>query len=328
MEAKISVVMSVHNGELYLQESIESILGQTFRDFEFIIINDASTDRSRQVIESYNDSRIRLINNEENLGLTRNLNKGIDLATGKYVARMDADDIAMPQRFAHQFAFLESHPDYGLCSTWARTFGAYDIPLNFPTRDEKLKCCLLFQNPIVHPTVMFRTNVVRDVRYDESLRVAQDFDLWHRIAQHTRIACLPEYLLMYRVHNSSTSATKSEAQEKVRNDIFKSYLNQLGIEPTEKEMGIHNSMSQVKSKKEELDINYLPDMYLWMQRIIRQNRQRKVFDQDALKDVLCFRWLLSCYFTQSYKLLMQAPFYWPLKSLYPASKLLWEKRKK
>lgn len=320
--------MPVHNGEAFLLEAVESILGQSFGDFELILIDDASDDRTPDLIKKLDDPRIRVFTNAQNKGLTRNLNWAAEKAEGRYIARMDADDIAHPERLARQFAFMEKHTDHGLCGTWAKTFGTYEIPVNFPTRHEELKCCLLFQNPIVHPTVMFRTEILRKIRYDESLRVAQDYELWQRIARHTKIANLPQYLLHYRVHDTSTSTTRQAQQEEVRNKVISNYLHALGIEPTPKEWEIHHTIARVKADKDKLDINYLPDMYLWMQRILRQNRQRKIFDRLTLEQIFCFRWLLTCYFTGNYRMLIKAPFYWSYRAFWPAARLLWSKKKK
>ena len=328
MEKIVSVIMPVHNGEAYLREAIGSILNQTFRDFELILIDDASDDHTPEIIKEYADTRIRILTNAGNQGLTRNLNRAVDIAEGRYIARMDADDIALPERLARQVAFMEKHPDHGLCGTWAKTFGAYEEPVNFPTRHEELKCCLLFQNPVVHPSVMFRAAIIKKIRYDETLRVAQDYELWQRIARHTKIANLPEYLLRYRVHETSTSSTRQAQQEEVRNKVIYNYLHALGIEPTPKELEIHNTIARVKTDKDRLDLNYLPHMYLWMNKLLRHNRPRKIFDQSTLEQIFCFRWLLTCHFTKNYRMLVKAPFYWPFRSFWPAARLLWSKKKK
>ncbi|HOK51408.1 MAG TPA: glycosyltransferase, partial [Bacteroidales bacterium] len=192
----VSVVMPVYNASSFIEESINSILQQTFSDFEFIIINDASTDNSRNIISSYTDSRIRIIDNEQNLGVTRSLNKGIKLARGKYIARMDADDIALSNRFEKQVAFLESNPDYGLVGAYMQLLPSGAV-VRVPTTDEELKATMLFHNPFVHPAMMIRKSILvqHQLTYDESLSAAQDEDLWFRIAQYCKIANIPEVLL-------------------------------------------------------------------------------------------------------------------------------------
>jgi glycosyltransferase involved in cell wall biosynthesis len=143
---RISVVMSVYNGEKYLRQAIESILQQTYTDFEFIIIDDGSTDSSREIIQSYDDKRIRLVINEQNIGLTKSLNKGIRLAKGEFIARMDADDISLPQRFEKQVAYLDSHPEVGVLGTYANIIDHRGKIINniiFPTEHETILWTML-----------------------------------------------------------------------------------------------------------------------------------------------------------------------------------------
>ena len=129
---QISVVMPAYNAEKYITEAIDSILFQTFKDFEFIIINDASTDSTKDIIESYKDPRIKLVNNEQNKGVAKSLNIGISVACGKYIARMDADDIALPERFQKQFDFMEQHPNIDVCGSWAKKTGNENEIINNP----------------------------------------------------------------------------------------------------------------------------------------------------------------------------------------------------
>lgn len=216
----VSVVMPVYNASSFIEESISSILQQTFSDFEFIIINDGSTDNSRNIISSYTDSRIRIIDNEQNLGVIRSLNKGIELARGKYIARMDADDIALSNRFEKQVAFLESNPDYGLVGGYMQLHPSGTV-VRVPTSDEELKATMLFHNPFVHPAVMIRKSILirHQLTYDESLFAAEDEGLWFRIAQYCKIANLPEVLVKYRVHDQQVSTVRKTQQQNTSRQI-------------------------------------------------------------------------------------------------------------
>jgi hypothetical protein len=216
LQPQINVVMSVYNGEKYLREAVDSILAQTFRDFEFIIIDDGSTDGTPAILESYDDSRIGLVHNQENIGLTRSLNKGLALAQGKYVARMDADDVAMPHRFEKQVAFLEKYPGIGILGsscqmidTNGREQGLYQVP----TSDLQIRWTSLLANPFWHPTVMMRRDVLiqNGLSYDEAFRTTQDYDLWMRMLKYTRGANLGEPLIRYRLYQGITS-THRETQ--------------------------------------------------------------------------------------------------------------------
>ena len=209
---KVTVLMAVYNGESYLQEAINSILAQTFHDFEFLIINDGSTDRSRQLILSYDDPRIRLIDNPRNLGLTRSLNHGLELAKGQFVARQDADDISEPKRLAEQVAFLETHTEVALLGTWYKKIDSQGTLI----RNRRLPCdytdirwSLLFFCPFVHSSVMLRKAVVleRVGFYNEALVYAQDYELWARVARCMPVANLDQYLVSYRITATSMTAT-------------------------------------------------------------------------------------------------------------------------
>lgn len=202
------------NGEKYLRSAVDSILSQTYSDFEFIIIDDGSSDNSSQIIKDYDDPRIRLVRNDSNIGLTRTLNKGLKLAQGEFVARMDCDDVSVPDRLAKQVAFMDSAPDIGACGTWAleidetgKVFGKRQTPIG-----EKLDNFYWRSTPLIHPAAMFRFTQSDGPWYDEKTSVAQDYELWLRIRTTHRLGNLPEYLLLYRVHEKSITAANVETQ--------------------------------------------------------------------------------------------------------------------
>lgn len=190
--------MSVYNGEKYLDEAIESILKQTYKDFEFIIINDGSTDRSLEIIKKYKnqDNRIVLIS-RENKGLISSLNEGIEKSNGKYVARMDADDISLPERFETQIEFMETNKD--VCGTNIQLFNDDKIfkVWNYPEKDYEIK----FMTAFAHPTVIMRKEIFKSLKYDDC-KDAEDYKLWCDIAIHNyKIGNLNKVLLKYRYHN-------------------------------------------------------------------------------------------------------------------------------
>jgi glycosyltransferase involved in cell wall biosynthesis len=198
----ISVAMPVYNGERYLCEAIDSILNQTFSDFELIIIDDGSTDNSLQVLQAYQklDPRIHLIA-RENRNLATTLNDIIDLANGKWIARMDQDDIALPQRFERQLDWLEQ-TGADICGSWVKLFGTRDQRiLKHPQRDDAIKMEMLFSTPFAHPTVMMRTQLVKKLRYDKVWEKCEDYDLWERAARAGwKMSNVQEVLLLYRQH--------------------------------------------------------------------------------------------------------------------------------
>lgn len=199
----VSVLLPVYNCERYLADAIESILTQSFSDFEFIIIDDGSTDRSSEVIASFGDQRIKVFQHE-NRGLAATLNRGIGLATGKYIARQDQDDLSYPERLAHQVAFMEAHPNCALLGTWAQIMEIDRVVNRFhrhPVDDAELRYLMLFNNPFVHSSVMLRRSALDQVggyTTDPDRQPPEDFELWSRLARVGGIANLGEVLLAYR----------------------------------------------------------------------------------------------------------------------------------
>lgn len=208
----VSVVLPVYNGSEYLSEAITSILGQTYPNFELIIIDDGSTDDSAAIISSFRDGRIRFLQ-QENRGIVATLNRGIELAGGRYIARQDADDMSLPERFSRQVSFLESHPEYGMVGTWAeiwqgRAPGQHSH--RWAPDDLALKFDLLFDNPFVHSSMMVRKSALHEVGLYSMRGRAQypeDYELWSRIARRFKVANIPEVLHIYREVPRSLSRT-------------------------------------------------------------------------------------------------------------------------
>lgn len=219
-EVPLTVLMTVRNGEPYVEEAVGSILTQTYDDFKFLILDNASTDRTRETIRDFQDSRIELMALEQNLGQTGALNHGLALVDTPYVARMDADDIALPSRLERQMQFLIGHPKVALLGTWfegidpeGRVIGRHSPPAE---HTEILKA-MLFENPFAHASTVFnRQAALACGGYDPSFWCAQDYALWWRIALAHRVANLPEFLVQVRSHGGQASHTfKREAPEEL-----------------------------------------------------------------------------------------------------------------
>ncbi len=213
----VSVVMSVFDGEAWLAESVESILAQTERDLELVVVDDGSTDGSGEILAELarRDPRIRLFRNEANQGQAAALNRGLEASGGRYVARMDADDVAEPERLAAQIAWLERRPEVGLLGTAVRRIDDEGRPgalRRRPASDLEIRWACLLESPFMHPTVMLRRAVLEEygLRYDERLRTAQDYDLWVRLLRRTRAANLPEPLVRYRRPARRSSARRRD----------------------------------------------------------------------------------------------------------------------
>jgi glycosyltransferase involved in cell wall biosynthesis len=209
----LTVVMPVYNSGPYLAKAIESILNQTYRSFELLILDDCSTDGSRRVIEQYDDPRIRLVVNEENIGQTRTLNRGLKLADSELIVRMDHDDISHPERLQRQVEFLKENVDVavvGTCIRWIDASGKVLGKKRMPDDALVLRFAQLFRCPLAHGTVAFRRSIILDELggYDESIPFSQDWELWARVLIRHKIVNIPEYLADVRVHEASTTTTK------------------------------------------------------------------------------------------------------------------------
>jgi glycosyltransferase involved in cell wall biosynthesis len=215
----VTVLMSVYNGERYLREAIESILNQTFADFEFLIVNDGSTDASQSIIAAYDDPRIRLVNNPTNIGLAKSLNRGMRLAKGMFVARQDADDISEPERLERQTKFLQDNPQIALVGSWYREIeanGRLRDQVRLPADQTELQWALLFYCPFVHSGVMLRKTLFwQEIGlYNEAFLYAEDHELWLRTSRHHLLTNYPAYLVRYRLNPHSMSETYGELTNK------------------------------------------------------------------------------------------------------------------
>jgi glycosyltransferase involved in cell wall biosynthesis len=223
----ISIILPVYNAAAYIEKTITSLLNQTFTDFELLIIDDGSTDNTIAVIKKFTDDRIKLIVNDKNLGLIKTLNKATALSKGRYIARMDADDIALPERLLLQKEFLDTHPDVSVVAGWINFIdeagnetGVWDLDRRTNTTST-IEKSLLRENCIAHPTVMIRTVVLQKFLYNEKQLHIEDYDLWLRlIASGHNIAKVQQLVLQYRVHTASITMSKLRK----RNFFFK-HLN-------------------------------------------------------------------------------------------------------
>lgn len=251
----ISVVMPVYNTEAYVGEAIESVLNQTFTDFELIIVDDGSTDRSLEIINSFakKDSRIRIFVNESNLGVSKAITRGFKLARGKYIARMDADDICLPHRFEKQIGFMQENPGVGLLGTWGKVI---DVDGNFvanwkmPTQTEFIKWVLLWESPLIHPSVLASRNYLLE-GLPFQFNHGQDYELWDRMAQFVNIENLPEIHLIRRSQPNSIGQTQPQSQRTTKMKISQRAVNRL-IAPQKMPLSVFEFMEHPTNESEKL----------------------------------------------------------------------------
>lgn len=303
---KVSVLMPVFNAEKYLAEAIDSIISQTWEDWELVIINDGSTDSSLSIIESYTDKRIRLINNELNLGLIKTLNKGIELCKGEYVARMDADDVAHPERLQKQVNFLDQNRNHILCGTNADIInnkGEIVGKIMNPTSNTLLQISLLFTNPFIHPSMMIRKSAFKESLFDEKALHVEDFELWTRLATKGKIANLEQALLKYRWHDTNVSIKHANIQERAKNEIIKRQLLKLDIKATEEELSLHRLTFQLYNfgtKKVDRHLNTSTEVSNWFAKLKQQNNFHKIYPQTTFDSFLWSRWIVLCLHQKKY----------------------------
>jgi len=286
----ISVIMPVFNAEKYIKESIESVLIQSYTDFEFIIIDDGSNDNSLNIIKEFKDSRIRLVTNTKNSGIVFSLNKALTFANGEFIARIDADDICLVDRFQVQVDFLRNNKDVGLCSGHFTTIdsnGKILKSFKVPISNEDCLMSFVFGNPIVHPAAMFKKSLALKVGgYRAGTEPAEDYDFWQRLSYQTKLENLNTILIEYRVHENNYSRTKKDLYTEKFTSIFKNdkRLSDLII-PRYMPLHIRCLMG---TWMEKTSLKELREFISWKKSLIRKNKELKYFDTNSFNRYVNF----------------------------------------
>jgi len=280
----ISVLMPVHDGEPFVREAIDSVLAQTFTDFELIVVDDASADGTAAVLRTFTDARVTVVRHDRQRGIAGSLNRGLDLAAGRFIARADADDVNAPHRFARQLAFLAAHPEVALCGTWIRMFsGGWRRDRRMETDPERMRCALLMHNVLSHPTAMWRRDVFErhGLRYDGSLRTAEDYDLWCRASHRVTLGNVAEILMGYRVHDAQIGRVARAERLAEGERIRGAQLRRLGAALTPAELALHHALSMGEAGAVDL-----PLARSWMGKIVDANDRARLYDGRVLRRLL------------------------------------------
>ena len=282
----VSAISSVFNCENYINEMIDSVLAQTLQDWELILIDDASTDHTWELISKYTDPRIVKIRNEQNVGLTRNLNKALSLAKGKYIVRIDGDDIAYPPRFEKQVQYMEQNPSVVLAGCCMKVFGNIETVARIILGSDAAKVGLLFNAAIPHPTFISRKEVYEkyDIRYNEDLRYAQDYNLEYLLSKHGKIANSPDVLMKYREHDGQVSIKKREEQKRCANVTRKGILSDLGITLQEESFSSWENFCLLNYH--QLRDDEIKELQELCKKIIEGNKLYKIFPEAKLEAIL------------------------------------------
>ncbi len=223
----VTVLVAAFNAENYISETIQSVLSQTFKNFELLIVDDGSTDSTHVRILEFSDDRIHVLRNKKNEGLISSLNRGILHSKAKYIARLDADDIAFPTRLEKQVAFMEANLEVGLCGTFAEVFGAETGIMKVPTEHDEISAELCILNRFIHPSVIMRRSVLSQHRLLYRLPFAEDYDLWCRMSLVTQVRNIPEVLVRYRKHEEQVTNRSFLKVQEATDKVIISHLNTL-----------------------------------------------------------------------------------------------------
>lgn len=294
---KISIIMPVYNGEKYLKEAIDSILNQKFKDFELIIINDCSKDNTLKIINSYNDERIILVNNDKNLGIAQTLNKGIEISKGKYIARMDADDICYPHRLETQINFMENNLDIGMCGSAVEVFTDKSSDIHkCPLNHNEIKVLQIFNSAFCHPAIMIKKEILEqnNLRYNDFYEGMEDYELWIRMSKVTKLANIDDILLKYRSHSGQVTKSVTNEQFEKMMLIREKTLTELSSDFTKEDAELLLLYSTNEIFKYEDKIYKVFDLF---KKIIKYNKERNIYNHKTLKYVISYNvyWSLLKY---------------------------------
>jgi glycosyltransferase involved in cell wall biosynthesis len=291
--------MPVFNGENYLRDSIESIIHQTFTDWEFIIINEyGSNATTNAILQEYaeKDTRIVVIQNEQRLGISASLNVGINQAKGEYIARMDGDDISLPERIEKQVSFMDENTDIGLCGVKVSEFGTKEIGWSLETDKDQLASDILFYSPCVHPTVMFRKDVLDkyDLRYNEHFPASEDYELFSRLSNICKVANLDEVLFKYRIIKTNTTFKVNDKGIPLYSQVIATHLEKLGLFFSPEEIGLLSPHVSVKQAKSDDVYAKLIKIDLLLKKILVANEMKKIYSKYNLSYTLHKRFKEAC----------------------------------
>jgi len=299
--------MVVYNGERFISKAIQSILSQTYSNFEFIIVEDGSIDRTLEKVRVFKDPRIKLIIHENNKGVVVARNTALKASTGSYIAILDADDISLHDRLEIQVKFLEKNPDFGLIGGRAEVIGDDGVKLNriqsLSLPPEETRVYLLFKNCFTHSSVMYRKKILENIEFNPDFKVGEDYEIIVKIASQVKIKNLLNIVSQYRVHNKNISKEKKLLEEN-NQKIISHQLSQLGIDVNEKNMNIH---LQLRKMSKHTDLQLILDMVDWLDKLFTANQKMNIYPEIAFYNRLAGYWFN----------LMGNPYQYNIKLLQP-----------
>lgn len=296
---KVTVFIPVYNRERYIGAAIDSVLAQSFPDYELLLVNDGSTDQSLAIMRSYADPRIRVVSSERNCGIPQTRNKGLALARGEYIALLDSDDLAHPERLEKQIAFLDHHPDYVQVGSWGRAIDEHGRLLKKvkrqPTRPEDIRVQLLFRCSLSNRSIMARTAVLREYGYRNDFPRCQDYELHVRLAKHYKLGNLAQVLVFARVHPGQITSQTAALGDAKKRHIIGGQLSELGLSFTEADLDSHLALSRMRKTHFIPDSTYLEWADAWLRRLHAANRNTQRYSEPALTRAVGEKWAMACW---------------------------------
>lgn len=291
----LSVIIPVYNAEQYIKDAVASILNQTYKNLELIIIDDGSTDNTLQIVTSIQDKKIVLVKNKINRGQIYTRNLGLKMAKGMYIGMFDADDIAYPDKYETQIAFLEKNKDVGMLGSWARFIDADGKRMKggwqLKAKPEMIPSIMLFKNYFLQSAVVYRKECIHNFSFKEGFDIGEDYVIWLEIIEKYKAWNLQKYLVDYRIHPESVTNSRPELQLEKEKEIFRQQLAKLGIEATEEELDLH---LLIKGKNPAIDTKTLKEIERWLLKIGAYNDKSMRYDKKMLSRTIFNRWLKAC----------------------------------
>lgn len=293
---ELSIIMPLYNTEDFVGQAVQSILSQSYTDYEFIIVNDASTDRSLEVVNSFSDKRIKILTNDQNMGIVFSRNKGLKESVGRYVAPFDSDDIALPDKFKKQIKFLRNNPEYGMLGSWVKMIDKNGNLLKkrwgLKASPEQIPAQLLFRNYFAQLSVVMRREAIPIGGYVEGFNMAEDYRMWIEVAKNYKVWNYPEYLAYYRINSGSVTDVNTEMLNNYVTKAFQYAYRFLGIEIDRYKASL---LHLINSEEKIMDIDKLKQIEVFLLLILSQNDKLNIYKQDQLIKVVLNRWMKVCY---------------------------------
>jgi len=298
---RVSIVLPVYNVEAHIRGTIESLLRQTFQDFELLVLDDCSTDNTVEQVRSFHDPRLKLLLNPHNLGRAGTDNAAVPHIRGEYVAKMDGDDLCHPERLARQVAYLDQHPEINVVGSFMQNFGASTYLNRYPAQTADTQALTLFTLPTGNPSVMLRASLLKEqgLHYDGTLRQTEDYDFCARYIRQLRIATIQEALIEYRVPPHVRKKTILSERANVSDVVREQLLREWGLPFTPRELHVYNSLAMLDRPPGDITLR---EAEAWFLKLLDFNTKQPLFEQAALRRLLGERWFEACYTYQQARL--------------------------